>query len=118
MHLFVGLSRNLYGFRVGHFSSQTNLIDLKSFYLTQPIAISVVCVALLLRLYFWLSLMTLFMTQPNLAKRRFLGKFRSQSTIQVCKNYFVTVFSVFSKQAESKQTLITNPTNKGHFRLG
>ena len=97
MHLFLGLSRNLYGFRVGHFSSQTNLIDLKSFYLTQPIAISVVCVALLLRLYFWLSLMTLFMTQPNLAKRKFLGKFRSQNTIQVFKNYFVTVFSVFSK---------------------
>ena len=30
-HLFVGRSRNVYGFRVGHFSSQTNLIDLKSF---------------------------------------------------------------------------------------
>ena len=30
-HLFVGLSRNVYGFRVGHFSSQTNFSDLKSF---------------------------------------------------------------------------------------
>ena len=35
-HLFVGLSRNVYGFRVGHFSSQTNFSDLKSF-LPNPI---------------------------------------------------------------------------------
>ena len=30
-HLFVGHSRNVFGFKVGHFPSQTNLIDLKSF---------------------------------------------------------------------------------------
>ena len=35
---------------LGIFQNQTNLIDLKVFYLTQPIAISVVCVVLLLRL--------------------------------------------------------------------
>ena len=64
-HLFVGHSRNVFGFKVGHFSSQTNLIDLKSFYLTQPIALSVVCIALLLHLLFWMIPTTLFMTQPN-----------------------------------------------------
>jgi len=35
---------------------------------------------------------------PKLAKRRFLGKFRSHSTIHKFKNFFVTVFSVISFQ--------------------
>ena len=35
---------------------------------------------------------------PNLAKRKFLGKFRSHSTIHKFKNYFVTVFSAISFQ--------------------
>ena len=34
-HLFVGLRRNVYGFRVGHFSNLSNLIDLK-FVLLNP----------------------------------------------------------------------------------
>ena len=33
---------------------------------------------------------------PNLAKRRFLGKFESHITIHTLKNYFATVFSGIS----------------------
>ena len=100
-HLFVGLSRNVYGFRVGHFSSQTNLIGLTSF-LPNPtnsckcclrsVTIAFACVSLLQ------SPKALFMILSSLAKRRFLDKFGSYGTIHIFKDYFATVFSALRFQ--------------------
>ena len=89
---------------LGIFQAKPTSLTWKVFYLTQPIALSVVCVALLLHLRFWMIPTALFMTQPNSAKRRFPGKFGSHSTIHIFKNYFATVFLVISFQfLENKQ---------------
>ena len=47
--------------------------------------------------FFW-GPMTLFIGPPNSAKCKFLGKFKSHSTIHIFKNYFITVFSIINFQ--------------------
>ena len=56
------------------------------------------------RLCVWLDPTTLFMTQSNSTKCKFLGKFDSHDTIHILKNYFVTVFLIISSL---KTSLIT-----------